>query len=82
MKVNGRTPKDLPAINREIRKVEDLMAILHSSEYILEGMDKGKPSLIVLRHFLKELSDGEHIYEVFVRAGFVLAIGQKYCDHV
>lgn len=31
---------------------------------------------------MPELAENENVYQVFVRSGFVIAIGQKFCDHV
>lgn len=55
-KINSRTPKDLPLINREIRKPSDFVEVLHTSEYVLEGLHSGQPADVILRHYLPELT--------------------------
>lgn len=37
---------------------------------------------VLLRHFIPELAENVNVYQVFVRGGFVIGIGQKFCDHV
>lgn len=50
-KINSRTPKDLPLINREIRKPSDFVEVLHTSEYVLEGLHSGQSADVILRHY-------------------------------
>lgn len=69
-------------ISRQVNSLQDLLNVLHSSEYILEVLDKGESAEILLRDFDHALANHDNLYDIYVRNGYVLAIGQKICDHV
>lgn len=81
-KVNGRIAHDLQLEQQKFKNPQDLINIMLESEYILEGLEKGQETEIVLRDFEKELASHDNYYSVIAKNGYLLAIGQKYCDHI